>query len=1350
MNSFNIEPLNGNNYHVWKFRMTTLLMQKDVLNLANAEFNEDDYPEAKEKLEAVRKHNLCKSLIVQCLANDQVALIQDKSSAYDMWKMLEGRYEKKGLPGQLMLKRKLMSLRLREGESLEAFLSEFEETVRQLKATGAECNEKDTVCLLLLAMPKSFEMIVTILENMSEAELTMSVAKTKLRAEAEKRRTTSDGGAYTRKENTSTAFWSRNQQGTCYFCGCRGHYKRDCRKYLQQLANGNSSDRHGRGWQKFGHHSPSRDSHGRGRQNFGERQGSRQGNSRWQTSRDRQDRTGNSRRRGVNYGESKESQQDEECDRGGICFMTNERNYNFKRCDILFYVDSGCTDHLISSKEYFSELLMLREPIKIAIARNDQYMEALGVGSIKVISNVHGREFDCTIQNVLYVPNLRRNLLSVKRLEMANIKVTFYNGQVKLYKDNDVIGIGIRNALYEIEFKLRVKESLYIESENEKFKLWHKRFGHICHSNLERLIHENMVEGIGTIKANKVEFCESCTNGKMSRRSFGTRNKARRILEIVHSDVVGPISPASYNNERFFVTFIDDYSNFVYVYPIECKSDVFECFKGYCELVQAKFNCKISTLRCDNGGEYLSKEFTGFCRRNGTFIDYSVPYTPEQNGKAERFNRSLLDKARTMVLDANMPRELWNEAIRTSAYLQNRSPSASSRVTPAEIWHGRKPDVRNLRIFGTVAYSHIPSQFRTKFEAKSDKCVMIGYSTTGYRLWNIRKQKVIVARDVTFNEEDYYFKSSKASTENRRSVEIENTQSETDEGENEVPVGGERNVRDYIEKEEDILEEEEVERDSKQRRRTRLPEKFDEFQMYMAFDAVSFVEDVPETVEDLKNRKDETMWKKAMNRELQSIKENNTWKEVKMPGKAEILDTRWVFAAKPLETNPQDRYKARLVVRGFEQRLSYNYDEIYSPVAKLTTIRTLLSMGNQKGYYFQQLDVKNAFLNGKLKEDIYIYPPLGEHCKPGCVLKLNKSLYGLKQAPKCWNDEINGLLSSLGFRRSENDYCLYVKGNVYLLLYVDDIILAGPKLDCLEKCKLALLNGFKMKDKGELRYFLGLEIQYDRINGILTINQRRYLQGILKRFRFENSRSCGIPIDPNLKIATVDGQNSGKPVKELIGCLMYLMLGSRPDLSFAVNFFSRFQDKNSDDVWTHMKRLLRYLKGTINMKLEYKRKPGGNPLTCYVDSDWAGDMTDRKSISGFVVKVFGNTVAWVTRKQKCIALSSTEAELIAMCAATQEVLWYKKVLCDMNIECKIISMYEDNQGCISIAKNPENNRRVKHIDVKYRFISECIKDKILKIEYIDSKSQMADILTKGLNRVQFCAHCTKLGLISSI
>lgn len=323
-----------------------------------------------------------------------------------------------------------------------------------------------------------------------------------------------------------------------------------------------------------------------------------------------------------------------------------------------------------------------------------------------------------------------------------------------------------------------------------------------------------------------------------------------------------------------------------------------------------------------------------------------------------------------------------------------------------------------------------------------------------------------------------------------------------------------------------------------------------------------------------------------------------------------ILDSKWVFALKEHEEDEQNRYKARLVARGFAQPKEFDYDEIYSPVAKVTTLKTLLAVGNERSFHFEQLDVKSAFLNGELKDSVYLKPPEGDNVKPNYVYKLKKALYGLKEAAKCWNNSFNDFMKECCFERSENDSCLYWKrkGNeiVYLLLYVDDIIIASERENMLREIKEKLMKRFKMKDKGKLRYFLGLEITHNRGDKVIQINQKKYIEKLLKRFNFENCKSSDIPIEPKLVLVPCDNQEqtTEKPYRQLIGCLTYLMMNTRPDICYALHYFSKFQNSATDEIWKHLTRILRYIKGTINYALTF-RAGGNQGLEAYAD---AGQM----------------------------------------------------------------------------------------------------------------------------------------------
>lgn len=377
--------------------------------------------------------------------------------------------------------------------------------------------------------------------------------------------------------------------------------------------------------------------------------------------------------------------------------------------------------------------------------------------------------------------------------------------------------------------------------------------------------------------------------------------------------------------------------------------------------------------------------------------------------------------------------------------------------------------------------------------------------------------------------------------------------------------------------------------------------------------------------------------------------------------------------------------------------------------------------------------------------------PQGFERDPTLVYKINKSLYGLKQAPREWNERFDIFVKSLNFVQSKHDKCLYVfkdkEALVYLLLYVDDIIITGNSDYLINKFKSALMSEFKTKDLGPLKCFLGIKI--DRNVKGMFLSQPIYVDKLLQKFGMENCHPIKTPMENN-PTKDLEGRCiiEEKPYRELIGCLMHLMLTSRPDISAAVNFYSRYQSNATLAQWNGLKRVLRYLKGTADYGLFYaKNQEKNNPLVAYADSDWAGD-TDRKSTSGFMFEVFDADVCWVTRKQTIIAASSTEAEYVSLATASAELIWIKNILMDLCIDINDpIIIYEDNQSC-SYSLSKWDQKRLKHIDVKYHFVKDLHQKHIIDVVYIPFQQQKADILTKGLPAERYAKLRQTLGVMS--
>lgn len=495
------------------------------------------------------------------------------------------------------------------------------------------------------------------------------------------------------------------------------------------------------------------------------------------------------------------------------------------------------------------------------------------------------------------------------------------------------------------------------------------------------------------------------------------------------------------------------------------------------------------------------------------------------------------------------------------------------------------------------------------------------------------------------------------------------------------------------------------------------------------------------------------MKKNAIEEEYASLIKNGTWTLCNLPNGRKPISNKWIFKLKLKANDEIDKYKARLVARGFTQEKGFDFNETYSPTAKLVTFRVLMAISVHFGLHIHQMDVKCAFLNGKLNEEVYMLQPKGFEDGTSKVCKLEKSLYGLKQDSRMWNERFHQFMVRIGFKRCLGDQCLYVKTTngipCYVLLFVDDLLIISKEVRIVETIKRMFKTEFEMTDIGKVDTFLGVHIVRDEEKQTITMNQSNYLKKMLQKFNMGDCKGIDTPMENGLDLRDGNSdENSVAPYRELIGCLTYTTLTTRPDLCAATNYFSRFQSSYNDTHFQHAKRILRYVKGTIDLKLRYKKYENAEPLIGYADADWGNDKNDRKSISGYVFKVFGNTVSWSSKKQPTVSQSSTEAEYVALAYAMNEGLWLRILLKELNIDCANATViYEDNTSCKSIAEEPKENKRMKHIDIKYHFIRDEIEKGKFKLCYIQSSDQLADVMTKGLNRKWFVKHRANLDLI---
>jgi len=517
------------------------------------------------------------------------------------------------------------------------------------------------------------------------------------------------------------------------------------------------------------------------------------------------------------------------------------------------------------------------------------------------------------------------------------------------------------------------------------------------------------------------------------------------------------------------------------------------------------------------------------------------------------------------------------------------------------------------------------------------------------------------------------------------------------------------------------------------------------------------------------------MWKAAADKEMDAINEQKTWvlvKKSEVPSGSPIISSRWLFKLKYDSHGHISTYKARLVARGFQQREGIDYNETFSPTIKYRSQRLIQALAATLGYCVRQIDIGNAFLYGTLKETIYMSQPEGYIISPNdptsnneiMICKLIKSLYGTKQAPREWNTTLDDfIINTLGMKSCIHDPCVYVKSTsshriILLSVFVDDCTFSYSILDEAEMLALKHMmeQRFKVKDLGESEWLLGMHISRDTEKKTMSIDVERYIEKILERFNMQDCYPHNSPALAGQKLSKDACPNNeyekkameqqrtflkGFDFRQVIGSLLYASLASRPDITYAVSQISMFSSNPGLSHWKAAERILRYLKATKYRTLTHQCSIGDIPIieyqpriVAYSDSDHAGDLDTRRSTTGFIIYVNGNPVSWTSKRQTSVALSSAEAEYMALAETAKEILWLRYLLCEIIGHPLLYPaiLYCDNQSAIAITKNDQHHNRTKHIDYRYHFIRECVKNNYIQMEWVGTAYQHADIFTKAL------------------
>jgi hypothetical protein len=828
-------------------------------------------------------------------------------------------------------------------------------------------------------------------------------------------------------------------------------------------------------------------------------------------------------------------------------------------------------------------------------------------------------------------------------------------------------------------------------------------------------------------------------------------------------------------------------------------------------MMETQTGRKVRLLRTDNGGEYCSTAMNTYLAGKGIVHETTAPYSPADNGRSERKNRTLVEAARTMMIASKAPTKTWTHAIATACHVQNltlRSRFASA--SPYECVFGQKPDFAHLKRFGCLCFA-FTEQATRKMDPRGVKGTLLGYASGSQAYLVLTESgKVLSTKNVKFFEdkfgsfarnegpvdstftiglieedeepttahiepnssegsetdEDGEETDSTSPTEQSGRVAsesngpsdseptIESGPADSERGDDEVTDEGGSELAPTDEAAEPEAELDTPATDGEEAEVPRPPRRSERTTRYQGgytYAAIGGSDDSPALAEALRGP-DREEWKEAIDKELDAHERNQTWTVVDAPHDRRPIESKIILKKKRGPSGEVVSLKARLVARGFTQRWGVDYSETFAPVSRGSTIFAVLTAAAHRDMEIHQLDVDTAYLNATVSEEIYMSPPKllqGEF--PGKAFKLNKALYGLKQAGREWYILLASTLKELGWSKSEADTCLFTRitgsGLEYLVIYVDDLVLACPNDARMALAKEEIAGRFQVKDLGELKFVLGIQVTRDRAAKTIHLSQTAYTRRVLERLDTPATQHSKVPMG---KIQPVKASGKASPedvtrYQEIVGSLMHLARFTRPDISTAVGIAARFASNPDSGHFEMLERILGYLQSTSTLGLLLD---GSAPLNIVGagDADWGGDMQDRKSTSGFAIRIGNSLISWQSSKQKCVSLSTMQAEYIAMTECVKEAVWASKLLKDLGFADQTPTIRCDNQAAIATLKNEAQHSLAKHIDIRYHFIKDLMEEGLLTVEYVRSEENLADILTKPLGKDKFREARTALGV----
>ena len=1075
-----------------------------------------------------------------------------------------------------------------------------------------------------------------------------------------------------------------------------------------------------------------------------------------------------------------------------------------------------------------------------------------------------------TINKLYFAPGWENNIVSSYDFKQAGfIEVPTTTPKFLLYqKDGQLVMAKAINGVYYLNLKARTSHMVnYVnavmhdkEMSYEKLlQEWHIKLGHINKQTLIVLLTNGTIKGIPRIPPSALKsipfYCKSCLQSKHNRMSYKrkTGSRADTFFETIHSDTMKVETPGTFGGSkkiRYVQNFIDDHTSYKWIHLSQAINGATsrDNLRSLTARIKTKYGKTLKCLRTDNGSEYLNDQVQNYTNKEGILHERSNIECQEENGSSERYNQTLLNYARTMLIGAGIPIALWPEAASHANYLLNRLPTRRLGISPYEAVNGHTPDLSSIPTFGTTCYAHVPHKERPhkKLATRATRCRFLGvdpHHKDAYRLLNIDKHVVFVSRDVKFNYlsvdklvERSFAPEEPLITSDELAAELRNelkndltgpagatpTDPDAASNQNLASVMGEANtLSNLLDKLTDLINSRHKKRlksshdltASKhgdvrantasrprpkptstpqtsqdqsritksqtstsashqgnitssdhavearpKRKRNPSPQMLRNLASSITTYPIDPIDiDEPKTLKQALSSKDKEQWLASVKKEYTSLLENGTWRLEELPQDKKALRTKWVFRIKKHADGSIEKYKSRLVVKGFSQRPGVDFDEIFSPVIRIESLKLMLAIATILDMEIHQMDVATAFLNGDIdiKEPIYMRQPEGFH-KGGQnqVCRLLKSLYGLKQAPRIWYQLLHKFLTSMSFQRCDKEYCIYVFKRdgliAFIAVYVDDLTIICKDLTLLNKIKQDLKDRFKMTDLGEIHHLLQIKITRDRENKRLYMSQEKYILDLVKQYKL---RSNDYKETPQALTVTLAADKNSKvmhkyPYASLVGGLQYLVRGTRPDIANAVRELARFSSCYNESHWKAALHVLKYLKHTSTFKFTLDGKDCPLEYHLYTDASFGCSNTNRKSVLGYCLIMANAAITHKSGQATQIHLSTSEAETAAAVEGIKESEWLFELFKELEIvQDKPVILYCDNNSAISHIKNPCKHYANKHLEIKQLYARQKYEQGRINVIYCPTDTMVADIFTKALGTDKFEYFRSKLGIL---